>query len=201
MKPRAALLIVDVQVDFCPGGALAVPDGDRVAAPLGRLASVFAAAGLPVLASRDWHPPVTSHFAAYGGQWPPHCIQDTAGAAFHPDLILPEGVIVVSKGINPDRDAYSAFDGSGPDGRPLLDILTSCGVTELDVGGLATDYCVRATVLDAMSRGFRVTVLADCVAGVDLNQGDSARALEEMRCAGAHVLTSEAAAEEVGRDN
>jgi len=191
MKPRSALLIVDVQNDFCPGGALAVPGGDRVALPLSRLATVFAVAGLPVLASRDWHPPVTRHFSAYGGAWPPHCLQDTAGAAFHPDLILPEGAHVISKGTNPERDAYSAFDGSAPDGRPLVDILRASGVTALYVGGLATDYCVKATVLDALKEGLGVILLTDCVAGVEVRQGDSARALAEMEQAGAQFFTSE----------
>lgn len=191
MKPHAALLIVDVQNDFCSGGALAVPVGERVVPPLARLAAAFAAAGLPVLASRDWHPPVTSHFAAYGGTWPPHCIQDTSGAAFHPDLVMPEGALVISKGANPNRDDYSAFDGCGSDGRPLSEMLKSLGVSKLYVGGLATDYCVKATALDARKQGLGVVLLTDCVAGVEVAQGDSARALEEMGHAGVQFLTSE----------
>lgn len=191
MNPGAALLVIDVQNDFCPGGALAVPDGNRVAAPLGRLAAAFAQEGLPVLASRDWHPPVTTHFAPYGGKWPPHCVQGSGGAAFHPDLALPEGTHIISKGTGPDEDAYSAFAGRGTDGRPLAEILRQLGVRELYVGGLATDYCVKSTVLDAVAHGFGVKLLTDAVAGVEVREGDSARALEEMAQAGVRFLISD----------
>lgn len=185
MVRNAALLLVDVQNDFCPGGALAVPGGDRVIEPLGKAAKSFAAAGLPVLASRDWHPPVTSHFSGYGGAWPPHCIQGDYGAEFNPALMLPAATQIISKGTGPDSDDYSAFDGRSADGLSLADVLKSQNVQRLYVGGLATDYCVRSTVLDALRRGFEVTVLTDAVAGVDINPGDSDHALEEMRGAGA----------------
>jgi nicotinamidase/pyrazinamidase len=190
MTKTAALLIVDVQNDFCPGGALAVPDGDRVAPPLSLLAGYFAAAGLPVLASRDWHPPETKHFKDFGGVWPPHCIQETPGAEFHKDLLLPEGTLVISKGSNPDSDAYSAFDGQSADGSYLGDTLATLQVDHLYVGGLATDYCVSASVLDARKLGFEVTVLTDAIAAVEVVAGDSAKALDLMKSAGVSFSTS-----------
>jgi nicotinamidase/pyrazinamidase len=191
MANRAALLIVDVQNDFCPGGALAVPEGDLVAPPLSRIAGYFAAAGLPVLASRDWHPPVTIHFSNFGGAWPPHCIQDTSGAEFHPDLQLPEGTVVISKGSNPDSDSYSAFDGQSAQGISLGDTLAALQVDHLYVGGLATDYCVSASVLDARKFGFEVTLLTDAIAAVEVVTGDSATSLELMKSAGVNFSTTE----------
>lgn len=191
MKKGAALLIVDVQNDFCPGGALPVPDGDRVVEPLSLVAGFFAAAGLPVLASRDWHPPVTKHFSGFGGVWPPHCVQESSGAAFHPALRLPKGALVISKGGDPDSDSYSAFDGRSADGRSLGEILTTLGVGHLYVGGLATDYCVRSSVLDARKAGLEVTLLTDAVAGVEISAGDSEKALQEMERAGAGFSTTE----------
>ena len=192
MLAPMALVIVDVQNDFCPGGTLAVPDGDRVVAPLSRLAKRFAAAGLPVFASRDWHPPDTSHFQLFGGPWPVHCVRDTPGAAFHPGLHLPETAVVLSKGVDPAADGYSAFEGVSEAGLPLADILAANGVQHLCIGGLATDYCVRATVLEALARGFGVTLLVDAVAGVDLQPGDAERAIREMEAAGARLLSSDA---------
>lgn len=190
MRGNAALLMVDVQNDFCPGGALAVPEGHRVVEPLNLMARNFAGAGLPVFASRDWHPKITKHFKEYGGIWPPHCVQDTFGADFHPDMRLPGGAIVITKGSDPDSDSYSAFDGRDKYGTLLGDALATLKVTHLYVGGLATDYCVKATVLDALKVGIRVTVLADAIAGVDVEIGDSIRALAEMKAAGAGVCTT-----------
>ena len=184
MTGKIALIIVDVQNDFCPGGALPVPTGDQVAVALGQLAARFIAAGLPVYASRDWHPAKSGHFLQFGGQWPVHCIVDTKGAAFHTDLGMSEKIVIISKGTNSSTDGYSAFDGQTDEGKLLVDHLREQEVEHLYIGGLATDYCVRATVLDALSHGFAVSLLTDCVAGVDVEQGDSARALEEMREAG-----------------
>lgn len=189
MERNAALLVVDVQNDFCHNGALPVPDGERVVAPLNRALECFAKAGRPVLASRDWHPPATKHFQEYGGAWPVHCLQGTPGAAFHPELKLPPGTVVLSKGIDPKQDGYSAFEAVADDGRTLDEVLTSQGVRHLYIGGLASDYCVRSSVLDALRLDFCVTVLSDGVAGVDVQPGDSARALEEMSRAGAHFCT------------
>lgn len=190
MKKGAALLLVDVQNDFCPGGALPVPNGDKVVMPLNEVASCFASAGLAVVASRDWHPIVTSHFKEFGGVWPPHCVQGSSGAAFHPALRMPGATVVISKGISPDSDSYSAFDGRSVDGMSLDEILSAQNIRRLYVGGLATDYCVRSSVLDALSAGYEVTVLVDAIAGVDINQGDSVKALEEMRLAGASFCTT-----------
>jgi nicotinamidase/pyrazinamidase len=190
MKNDVALLLVDVQNDFCPGGSLPVPDGDRVVVPLNGVASCFAAAGLTVVASRDWHPAVTSHFREFGGAWPPHCVQWSSGAAFHPELRLPDRAVIISKGTSPDSDSYSAFDGRTEAGVSLDEILSSMNIRRLYVGGLASDYCVRSSVLDALSAGYQVTVLADAIAGVDIKQGDSERALEEMRSAGASFCTT-----------
>jgi len=183
----AALLIVDVQNDFCPGGALAVANGDRVVAPLNRAAELFAAAGRPIYASRDWHPARTSHFAPFGGPWPVHCVQGTAGAAFHPALSLPESAVVLNKGDNPERDDYSAVMAHDASGASLLDRLQCEGVHHLYVGGLATDYCVKATVIDLLAVGYAVTLLLDAIAGVDLSPGDSDHALATMLAAGART--------------
>jgi nicotinamidase/pyrazinamidase len=183
----SALVIIDVQKDFCAGGALAVPNGDRVVPPLNRYITDAVKRGWPVYASRDWHPPVTKHFRQYGGLWPPHCVQGTEGATFHPDLQLPSSVIVVSAGDSADSDGYSAFEGRVPDGTPFLDDLRKRGIRRLYVGGLATDYCVKHSVLDARRSGLEVTVLTDAVAGIDVKAGDSARALDEMRAAGAEI--------------
>ena len=191
MHERAALLIVDLQNDFCPGGALQITDGDRVVEPINRAAQLFAAAGLPVLASRDWHPPDTRHFRAFGGVWPVHCVQGTSGAAFHPALRLPEGTVVLSKGIDPELDGYSAFEGVTVDGRMLAELLRELQVRKLYISGLATDYCVLCTTREALRSGFEVTVLTDAVAGVDLIAGASADAIEDMEKAGARLATVE----------
>jgi nicotinamidase/pyrazinamidase len=185
MTTNSALLIIDVQNDFCPGGALPVPEGDRVVAPLNRAAELFAAAGLPVVASRDWHPAVTGHFSAYGGIWPSHCVQGSSGAAFHPCLQLPQGYFLISKGFEADTDSYSAFDGQLADGRDLQQLLAGLGVVRLYIGGLATDYCVKESVLGAIRACLQVVVLEDAIAGVDVTSGDSLRAMDEMKAAGA----------------
>ena len=186
---RGALLLVDVQNDFCPGGALAVGSGDEVVAPLNEYIARFAAAGLPVLASRDWHPAQTVHFESGGGLWPPHCVQDTPGAAFHADLQLPEDAIIVTKGDDPSEDAYSAFQGRAAGGVGAVEALRELDVKHLYVGGLATDYCVRSTVLDGLRAGFGATVLLDAIRGVNVAAGDAERAIAEMVEAGAAVTT------------
>ena len=185
---RDALVIVDVQNDFCPGGSLAVPEGDQVVPVLNEYAGRFWAAGAPIYASRDWHPAKTRHFEEYGGAWPPHCVQGTWGAAFHPDLELPPAARVVSKGMDPNEDAYSCFQAVDAEGRGFAGALRERGVSRLWVGGLATDYCVRATVLDARKEGFEALVLEDAIRGVDVNPGDSQKAVEEMRAAGARFV-------------
>ncbi len=181
---RDALVIVDVQRDFCPGGALAVPDGDAVVPVLNRYAEVFAARGAAVFATRDWHPARTKHFEADGGVWPPHCVQETPGAAFHPGLVLPAGTEVFSKGMDPDVDAYSAFQAESGEGDAFAVTLGARGIQRLFIGGLATDYCVKATALDAVKEGFEVVVLEDAVRAVDVQPGDGTRALAEIEAAG-----------------
>lgn len=184
-----ALLAVDVQNDFCPGGALPVPDGHHVAVVLGRYAERFAREGLPVFASRDWHPVVSKHFKEWGGRWPPHCVQNTAGAQFHPALKLSPDAIVISAGTDYDEEGYSAFDGHDMDGHTFGGRLREARVKRLFVGGLATDYCVQASVLDALARGYEVVLLLDAVAGIDAEPGDVARALDAMLRAGARTAT------------
>ena len=185
---RSALLIVDVQRDFCRGGALAVRDGDEVVAPINRVAAAAHAAGAPVFASRDWHPLSSTHFAAHGGAWPFHCVQDTAGAGFHPDLVLPAGTRIVTKGDTPiDPEGYDAFDGHLDDGTSLAEALHALHVTHVVVAGLATDYCVKNSVLGARRAGFQATVLSDAVRAVDVQPGDGPKAVADMIAAGAHV--------------
>jgi len=177
-----ALLVVDVQNDFLPGGALAVGRGDEVVAPLNAAMRAFERAGRPVFVSRDWHPANHCSFKARGGPWPPHCIAGTKGAEFAAALALPASAGVVSKASTPDADAYSAFGGTD-----LAAQLRSKGVRRVIVGGLATDYCVLNTVLDARAAGFEVVVLTDAVRAVDVQPGDGARALDTMRKAGAQL--------------
>ena len=187
-----ALLIVDVQNDFCPGGALAVRDGDQVVPVLRGLAARFGALGLPVYASRDWHPADSRHFATHGGAWPAHCVQGTEGARLREDLELPRSAAVVTKGQGVDDQGYTAMVGEVAGRGSLVDDLRARGVDRLYVGGLATDYCVRYTVLDALQRGFDVTVLTDAVRAVDVTPGDGARALEELHAAGATLAPASA---------
>lgn len=181
---KKALIVVDVQNDFCPGGALAVTEGDQVVAPLNQLIDEFLKRGEPVFKSRDWHPPQTKHFADYGGTWPVHCVQNTKGAEFHPQLVDDIHIRTISKGLG-NEDQYSAFDGTD-----LALQLRRLGVEEVWIGGLATDYCVKNTVLDALEEGFSVKALEDAMRAVDVNPGDGERAIEEMRAAGAEIVES-----------
>lgn len=188
---RAALLVVDVQKDFCAGGALEVPGGDRVVPVLNAFLRAYVLRGLPIYASRDWHPAVTMHFARYGGIWPVHCVAGSEGARFHPDLQLPPQTVVLTKGQQPSSHGYSAFEGVTLQGRTLLEDLRAHHVRRLVVGGLATDYCVRHSVLDARTAGLDVTLIGDAVAGVDLKPGDSRRAIAEMARVGVRLRRSE----------
>lgn len=178
-----ALLIVDVQNDFLPGGSLPVASGAAVLGPLNAWIARFQQARLPIFATRDWHPPGHCSFRPQGGPWPAHCVADSAGAAFPSQLALPPATIVVSKGRQREAEAYSGFAGSELD-RELRDL----GVARLFVGGLATDYCVLATVNDALRLGYRVVLLADAVRPVDARAGDGQRAIAAMCAAGAQLL-------------
>jgi nicotinamidase/pyrazinamidase len=189
IKKHRALLVVDVQRDFCPGGALAAPGGDHIVPAINGYVAQAEKLGMPIYASRDWHPPVTTHFKEYGGEWPPHCVQGSEGAAFHPQLRLPGNAIVISKGVDPQRPGYSALDGRTPEGRPFLDDLRDGGIDTLYVTGIATDYCVKQTTLDALRAGLQVTVLTDAIASIDAQPGDADRALSEMAGAGAQLST------------
>jgi len=174
-----------VQVDFCPGGALAVKEGDRVVSGLNRVIEAFEHSDLPIFFTRDWHPADHISFRSRGGTWPPHCVQGTPGAEFHKGLQIPRRAVIMSKGSSRDAEAYSGFQGTDLEQR-----LRGLGVDEIFLGGLATDYCVRESALDARRAGFSVTVIEDCTRAVDAKPGDGERALAEMRMAGAKLSTS-----------
>lgn len=178
MRTGDALLLVDVQNDFCPGGALPIEEGDLIVPILNRWLRAARERGIPVYASRDWHPRGHLSFVEAGGQWPAHCVQDTEGAAFCADLELPDDVVLVAKGSRFDLDQYSAFHETGLEERLRRD-----GVRRLWVGGLALDVCVRATVLDALRAGLEVRVLAEATRPVSAEEGRRARS--EMEAAGA----------------
>ena len=184
LKPGDALIVVDVQNDFLPGGRLGVPHGDEVVPVLNRYARLFAGKGLPVYATRDWHPPDHCSFESRGGRWPVHCVAGSPGAAFAPGLDLPLGSTVVHKATAPDRDAYSGFEGTD-----LHEQLREAGVGRVFVGGLATDYCVLKTVRDALARGYETYLLADAVRAVNADPQDGATAEAEMRQLGARPVT------------
>ncbi len=174
-----ALIVVDVQNDFCPGGALAVGGGDGVVEPINRLASEASF----VVATRDWHPPDHGSFAAAGGPWPVHCVRDTPGASLHPGIDVGRIDAIVDKGQSRDADGYSAFEGT-----ELERLLRDRGVDTVDVAGLALDYCVKATALDARRAGFDVVVHRDATRAVEVSPGDGERAVEELRAAGVKVV-------------
>jgi len=182
---KQALIVVDVQNDFCPGGTLAVAHGDEVVPPLNKLIDEFLERGDPVFKSRDWHPSTTKHFQAYGGTWPVHCVQNTPGSEFHPQLRDDPRIQIISKGLG-DTDCYSAFDETD-----LAKRLHEANVQEVLVGGLATDYCVKNTVISALNEGFQVKAVLDAMKPVDLNTGDGEKAIREMREAGAEIVPSE----------
>jgi len=191
----AALIVVDVQNDFAdPAGSLSVRGGERVIPAINQEAAAAREQGAIVVLTQDWHPRSTPHFAKDGGPWPVHCVADTWGAELHPALAVPEDTPVVRKGSN-GEDGYSGFTMRDPrsgDQVPtmLAPLLQSAGVTDVVVTGLATDYCVKATALDALQLGFATTVLTDAIAAVNLHDGDGEAALEELRNAGAVVRSS-----------
>lgn len=178
LKEGDALIVVDVQPDFCPGGKLAIDDGDSVIPVLNDWLAAARAEGIPIYASRDWHPASHVSFEESGGPWPEHCVQDTPGAQFHPDLELPEEAVKISKGVRLDKDQYSAFDATGLAGH-----LKDQGVKRVWVGGLAEDVCVHATVMDACKAGFETHLIANATRPVTKEGGQKAR--REMEDAGA----------------
>lgn len=176
---NTALVVVDVQNDFCPGGALPVKDGDKVVPILNHYIERFRASRAPIIFTRDWHPPDHNSFREQHGPWPPHCIQNTDGAKFHPDLIVPPEGEIISKADKQD-EAYSFFQGTD-----MATKLRDRGIKRLLVGGLATDYCVRETVLDGLKYGFEVLYLDDASRGVNVKPGDDQRAIQQMIAKGA----------------
>ncbi len=176
-----ALIVVDVQRDFMPGGTLPVPNGDAVVDPLNTLISYFEIKGLPVIFTRDWHPPDHMSFKEMGGPWPRHCVQGTKGAEFHPNLRVPEVPIIISKATDRDKEAYSGFEGT-----ELEKILREKSVRRLFIGGVATEYCVKATVLDAIRLGYEVVVVEEAVKGI--KKENEIRAKEEIVREGAILV-------------
>ena len=182
---NSALVLVDIQNDFLPGGSLAVRGGDSIIGNVNALVKEFSGKGRLVVLTRDWHPSDHWSFAENGGRWPDHCVQDTKGAEFSPDLLVPENAVIISKGTDPKKEAYSGFEGTD-----LLEVLNRNGAKKLVVCGLATDYCVKGTAEDALRFGFETFVVLDCVKGVDANAGDSERALEHLKSLGSRNMTS-----------
>ncbi len=175
LNPGDALVVVDVQNDFLPGGSLAVQRGDEIVPVLNGYLAAFQLKGMPIFATRDWHPLNHCSFKAFGGPWPPHCVAGTHGAAFAPGLELPASIIVISKATQPDKDAYSGFEGTDLDAR-----LRAQRVRRLFVGGLATDYCVLNTVKDGLALGYEALLLEDAIRAVDVQPDDGRKAEDEM---------------------
>ena len=182
IQPTDALIVVDVQNDFCPGGALAVDEGDRVAPVINRLMPLFQHAAF----MRDWHPEDHCSFADppdfTDGSWPAHCVANSPGAEFHGDLEVPADAIIVDKGTDPDKEAYSGFSGTA-----LAEELRKRGVRRIFVSGLATEYCVEQTALDGLRNGFKVVLVENACRGINFPPGSAARAVEEMKAAGVEV--------------
>jgi nicotinamidase/pyrazinamidase len=191
-RPGTALIVVDVQNDFAdPAGSLSVAGGDRIVPTVDREIEMATANGAIVVATQDWHPPRTPHFAVDGGPWPVHCVAGTWGAELHPALALPDDAPRVRKGTN-GEDGYSGFTMRDPVSGGMIPteleaLLRDAGVQDVVVTGLATDYCVKATALDAVRLGFGTAVLTDAVAAVDVEPGDGARAIDEMQAAGVAI--------------
>jgi len=184
---ESALILVDIQNDFCPGGALAVNEGDRIVPIVNRLISRFPL----VISTQDWHPANHISFEAQGGSWPAHCVQGTAGAELHPDLKTDTVALYFRKASSPDKDDYSEFAGKDEQGRSLDEVLKDYGVKTIYIVGLATDYCVLETVLDGLKYGYEVYAVTDAMRAVNVNPDDEEKALYKMASSGAHLLTSE----------
>lgn len=180
-----ALLVVDMQNDFLPGGSLAVPGSETILRPVNDAIQLFMNEGLPIIASRDYHPADHISFRPNGGEWPPHCVAGSPGAYFHPEMVLPESAIVISKGTSTDREAYSALDST-----PLSAILQEKAITRLFVCGLATDYCVLASAKDLLASGYRVVLLTNAIRAVDIQPGDGDRAIQSLMAMGATTTTT-----------
>ncbi len=182
---KCALIVVDLQIDFCPGGALGISAGDSIIPVINELIDIFHTNGLPVIFSRDFHPADHMSFTDQGGIWPKHCVKGTKGSDFHPILKIPSDARVISKATKKDKEAYSAFDGT-----ELTQILRDDKITCIIICGLATDYCVKATALDGIDEGFRVIVVKDAVRGVEVTEGDINKAFDQMKNAGVTEYSS-----------
>ena len=183
LTPADALIIVDLQNDFLPGGSLGVPQGDEVVAPIQQLIDLYQSHGLPIYASRDWHPEGHCSFTAQGGPWPVHCIAGSSGAAFSSAIDLEQVSTVISKATTVEKDAYSAFNGTS-----LGEQMRARGIERVAVCGLATDYCVLNTTKDALAEGFATLLVLDAIRAVDVQPGDGARAIAQMQDAGAQPV-------------
>jgi len=179
-----ALILIDVQNDFLPGGALAVPAGDQIIPTLNSYIHLFNKKQLPIFATRDWHPDNHCSFKESGGIWPKHCVAKTSGAQISIDLEIPENTIIISKATTRDKEAYSGLEETDLDVK-----LSEFGVKRVWTGGLATDYCVLETIKDLLDRKYEVILLMDAIQAVNINQGDDARAEQEMIRTGAHPIT------------
>ena len=184
---ESALILVDIQNDFCPGGALAVSEGDLIVPIVNRMIRQFPL----VISTQDWHPATHISFEAQGGPWPPHCVQGTAGAELHPDLETDTIAHFFRKASSPDKDDYSEFEGKDEQGRSLDEVLKDQGVKRIYVVGLATDYCVLETVLDGLKYGYEVYAVTDAMRAVNVNPDDGEKALYRMVSSGANLVTSE----------
>lgn len=186
MNRNDALIVTDIQVDFLPGGALPVADGDKVIPILNEYIKIFKNANLKIFATRDWHPPNHISFKQQGGPWPPHCIQNSEGANFSILLKLPSNFALISKATDPEKEAYSAFEGTD-----LAKQLKETGISRIFVGGLTTDYCIKNTVLDALKLDLDVVWLSDASLGINVEPGDVERAIKEMIESGAEQASLE----------
>jgi nicotinamidase/pyrazinamidase len=190
LNEHDALLITDMQIDFLPGGALPVEGGNEIIPVVNNYIAHFESAGAHIIASRDWHPANHVSFQNQGGTWPTHCVQNTEGAKFSPDIKLPDHTIIISKATDPKHEAYSVFDTTNLDNE-----LRQLGIRRLFVAGFATDYCVVNTVIDAIKLGFEAIVLTDATLGINLIPGDVDRAFQVMSKNGARQATDEDFAE------
>lgn len=180
---KMALVVVDAQVDFFEGGALAVPNSNSILPFIQHYLGLFRKLNRLIFLTRDWHPANHCSFKSQKGIWPTHCVQNTNGAEFHSKLEIPKTAVIISKADRRDKDAYSGFEGTSLDGE-----LKNHGIKDIAVCGLATDYCVKHTVLDGLRLGFKTLLLSDGIKGVDLKVGDSIRAVQEMVHAGAIII-------------
>jgi len=186
LKEGDALVLVDVQNDFLPGGNLEVQQGDEVVHVFNKYIKGFQSKNLPIYATRDWHPTGHSSFQEKGGPWPVHCVKNSEGAEFPPDLHLPATAVIISTATEIEKEAYSGFEGTDLDER-----LRSDGIGRLLIGGMATDYCVLNTVKDALKLGYKVFLLQDAIRAVNVNPGDGEKAIKEMTDSGAILIRYE----------